>query len=255
MNERKHRRKLGQNYLIDPVILFEMERSINPQENNFFFEIGPGTGALTEYLRGENIKIIAMDLDPQNIHRLEKKFLHPNHEFIHGDVLNESLDFLAHDKYRLAGNLPYNISTQIIIKLIKFYKNIHDMHFLVQREVALRICALNGSRDWGRLGIKIGAFFQSSILFEVPPEAFDIKPKVQSAFIRLIPHNKPKIGLGHFKDFSTFVDQAFSNKRKNIKNNVKKLDLDLDALGINPLARPEELPLEDFITIFKSMNC
>ena len=146
MNDRKHRRKLGQNYLIDPVILFEMERSINPQENNFFFEIGPGTGALTEYLRGEKIKIIAMDLDLQNIHKLEKKFLHPNHEFIHGDVLNESLDFLSHGKYRLAGNLPYNISTQIIMKLIKFYENIHDMHFLVQREVALRICALNGSR-------------------------------------------------------------------------------------------------------------
>ena len=133
MNERAHRRKLGQNYLIDPVILFEIERAINPQKNNIFFEIGPGTGALTKSLMGEDIKILAMDLDEENINALQANFYHDNHQFIHGDILHESLDFLSESAHRVVGNLPYNISTQIILKLILHSPNIVDMHFLVQK--------------------------------------------------------------------------------------------------------------------------
>ena len=95
MNERSHRRKLGQNYLIDPVILFEIERAINPQKNNIFFEIGPGKGALTKSLMGEDIKILAMDLDEENINTLQANFYHDNHQFTHGDIIHESLDFLS----------------------------------------------------------------------------------------------------------------------------------------------------------------
>ena len=254
MNDRNYRRKLGQNYLVDPVILFEMERAINPQKYNTFLEIGPGTGALTKCLMGKNIKITAMDIDLKNIKFLNENFSHANNIFIQGDILHEPLDFLTSVTHRIVGNLPYNISTQIILKLIYYSQNIYDMHFLVQKEVAHRICASNGSRNWGRLGIKIGAFFQSSALFDVPPEAFDIKPKVQSSFIRLIPHDLAKIELSQFQDFSRFVDQAFSSKRKNIKNNLKKFECDLEALDISPLARPEELPLEDFILMFKSIS-
>ena len=143
MTERSHRRKLGQNYLIDPVILFEIEQAINPQKNNLFFEIGPGTGALTEKLLRENIKIIAMDIDRKNIDLLNKKYSSSEYEFIHGDVLKETLKFLSKDKYRIVGNLPYNISTQIIIKLLQYFNMIEDMHFLVQKEVANRICSSN----------------------------------------------------------------------------------------------------------------
>ena len=225
MIDRAHRRKLGQNYLIDPVILFEIERAINPQEGNLFFEIGPGTGALTDHLIGQNIKVIAMDLDRKNIMDLSKKFLKSEHEFIHGDVLKETLNFLHQAKHRVVGNLPYNISTQIILKLINYLKGIEDMHFLVQKEVANRICASNQSGDWGRLGVKIAALFETTILFDVPPESFDIKPKVQSSFIRLIPRVNPMIDLNQFSEFSNLVDIAFANKRKGIKNNLKKLEL------------------------------
>ena len=86
MNDRKHRRNLGQNYLIDPVILFEIERAINPQNSNLFFEIGPGTGALTGQLMGQNIKVTAMDLDKKNVDMLMEKYSDANHEFLHGDV-------------------------------------------------------------------------------------------------------------------------------------------------------------------------
>ena len=254
MIDRAHRRKLGQNYLIDPVILFEIERAINPQEGNLFFEIGPGTGALTDHLIGQNIKVIAMDLDQKNIMDLSKKFLKSEHEFIHGDVLKETLNFLHQAKHRVVGNLPYNISTQIILKLINYLKGIEDMHFLVQKEVANRICASNQSGDWGRLGVKIAALFETTILFDVPPESFDIKPKVQSSFIRLIPRVKPMIDLNQFSEFSNLVDIAFANKRKGIKNNLKKLELNYGRLNINPLARAEELSIEDFIAVFQHMD-
>ena len=254
MNDRAHRRKLGQNYLIDPVILFEMERAISPQKNNLFFEIGPGTGALTEHLMGHNRQIIAMDLDQKNIIVLTERFPKAEHEFIHGDVLKEPLDFLYKAKHRVVGNLPYNISTQIIIKLIDYLSGIEDMHFLVQKEVAHRICASNKSGDWGRLGVKIAALFKTTILFDVPPESFDIKPKVQSSFIRLIPRVNPMIALNKFSRFSNLVDQSFANKRKGIKNNLKKLEINFQKLNINPLARAEELSIEDFISVFQTID-
>ena len=254
MNGRAHRRKLAQNYLIDPVILFEIERAINPQKNNLFFEIGPGTGALTDHLIGQNIKIIAMDLDHRNVITLSEKFTETGHEFIHGDVLKEPLDFLQETKHRIVGNLPYNISTQIILKLINYFDAIEDMHFLVQKEVAHRICASNQSGDWGRLGVKIAALFETAILFDVPPESFDIKPKVQSSFIRLIPRANPMIALNQFIEFSNFVDQSFANRRKGIKNNLIKLEINYQKLNINPLARAEELSIEDFISIFQTID-
>jgi 16S rRNA (adenine1518-N6/adenine1519-N6)-dimethyltransferase len=252
MNERSHRRKLGQNYLIDPVILFEIERAINPQKNNIFFEIGPGMGALTRSLIGEDIKILAMDLDEENINTLQANFYHNNHKFIHGDILHESLDFLSESAHRVVGNLPYNISTQIILKLILHSPNIVDMHFLVQKEVAHRVCSSPGNKDWGRLALKIGAFFQSTALFNVPPEAFDIKPKVQSTFMRLIPRKDPQISLSQYPAFSALVDMAFANKRKNIKNNLKSMSIDLVQLNINQLARAEELSLDEFVAMFKA---
>jgi len=254
MIDRSHRRKLGQNYLIDPVILFEIEQAINPQKNNLFFEIGPGTGALTEKLMSQNIHIIAMDIDKKNIDLLGQKYDSLKHQFIHGNILKESLNFLSSKKHRIVGNLPYNISTQIILKLVKYFNAIEDMHFLVQKEVAHRICASNHSGDWGRLGVKISAFFQSEILFDVPPESFDIKPKVQSSFIRLIPRSTPLIAINENINFSNLIDQSFANKRKGIKNNLKKFNIDFDQLNINPLARAEELSMEEFISIFRAIS-
>ena len=250
MNDRAHRRKLGQNYLIDPVILFEIERAISPQKNNLFFEIGPGTGALTEQLMGQNRKVIAMDLDQKNIAILSDRFSEAQHKFIHGDVLKEPLDFLHITQHRIVGNLPYNISTQIIIKLINYLLGIEDMHFLVQKEVAHRICASNQSGDWGRLGVKISAFFETDILFDVPPESFDIKPKVNSSFIRLTP-KKNVIDVSTKNNLFKIIDMSFSSRRKNIKNNLKKANLDWDSLEINQNLRPEEVSLENYLKIAK----
>jgi len=249
MISRDIRRKFGQNYLSDPAIIFEMGQAISPQANSNFFEIGPGTGALTNALNQDHISIKAIDIDQNNIDYLSKQFTGPaKFEFFQGDILSTPLNFLEDKKYRIVGNLPYNISTQIILKFIDWNNVIKDMHFLVQKEVAEKINGSVGTKNWGKLSIKLSAFFNTQILFDVPPESFDIKPKVNSSFIRLTP-KKNVIDVSTKNNLFKIIDMSFSSRRKNIKNNLKKANLDWDKLEINQNLRPEEVSLENYIKI------
>ena len=251
MISRDIRRKFGQNYLSDPAIIFEMGQAISPQNNSNFFEIGPGMGALTNTLNQDGISIKAIDIDQNNIDYLSKHFKGPaKFEFFQGDILSTPLNFLEDKKYRVVGNLPYNISTQIILRFIDWNNVIEDMHFLVQKEVAEKINGTVGTKNWGKLSIKISAFFNTQILFDVPPESFDIKPKVNSSFIRLSP-KKNVIDVSTKNNLFKIIDMSFSSRRKNIKNNLKKANLDWDSLEINQNLRPEEVSLENYLKIAK----
>ena len=129
-----------------------------------------------------------------------------------------------------------------------------DLHFLVQKEVAEKIAGKIASKNWGKLSIKLSAFFNTEILFDVPPEAFDIKPKLNYSFIIMTPQKKYNIDQ-HTKDnLYKIIDMSFSSRRKNIKNNLKKLDLDWDVLDINPSLRPEEISLDDYLKISKNLE-
>ena len=251
MISRDIRRKFGQNYLSDPAIIFEMRQAILPQTNSNFFEIGPGMGALTNTLNQDGISIKAVDIDKDNIDYLSKKFTGPaKFEFFQGDILSTPLNFLEDKKYRIVDNLPYNISTQIILKFINWNNVIEDMHFLVQKEVAEKINGAVGTKNWGKLSIKLSAFFNTQILFDVPPESFDIKPKVNSSFIRLTP-KKNDIDVSTKNNLFKIIDMSFSSRRKNIKNNLKKANLDWGTLEINQNLRPEEVSLENYLKIAK----
>ena len=251
MSSRDIRRKYGQNYLKDPAILFEMGEVISPNDSDKFIEIGPGIGALTNQINKENINITAVDIDANNIEILKKKFKGPaNFHFIHEDILKFRFKD-SEDDQRIIGNLPYNISTQIILKLINSYQEIKDMHFLVQKEVAQKITGQVATKDWGKLAIKISAFFDSEILFDVPPDAFDIRPKVNSSFIRLLPKKDLDYGLAIKDNLYKIIDLAFSSKRKNIKNNLKKLNIDWHKANIDPTKRSEEVSLNNFINLAK----
>ena len=251
MSSRDIRRKYGQNYLKDPAILFEMGEVISPIDLDNFIEIGPGTGALTNQINKENINITAVDIDANNIEILKKKFKGPaNFHFINEDILKFRFKD-SEDNQRIIGNLPYNISTQIILKLINSYQEIKDMHFLVQKEVAQKITGQVATKDWGKLAIKISAFFDSEILFDVPPDAFDIRPKVNSSFIRLLPKKDLDYGLAIKDNLYKIIDLAFSSKRKNIKNNLKKLNIDWHKVNIDPTKRSEEVSLNNFINLAK----
>lgn len=251
MVSRNIRRKFGQNYLSDPAIIFEMGQSISPQDGTNFFEIGPGMGALTKVLNRDGIFIKAIDIDQNNIEYLLKEFKGPaTYEFLQGDILSFPLNFLEDKKYRIVGNLPYNISTQIILNFISWSNEVEDMHFLVQKEVAEKIDGSLGTKNWGKLSIKLSAFFHTQILFDVPPESFDIKPKVNSSFIRLIP--KTDVIDSSTKDkLFKIIDMSFASRRKNIKNNLKKANLNWSELDIDQNLRPEEVSLENYLKIAK----
>ena len=235
MSIRDIRRKYGQNYLKDPAVLFEMGEAISPNTFDTFIEIGPGLGALTNQINKENVNIIGIDIDKGNIEALKSKFKGPaNFQFINEDILKFKLEDSG-TSLRIIGNLPYNISTQIILNYVDSYKKIIDMHFLVQKEVAQKIAGKVSTKDWGKLAIKISAFFEIEILFDVPREAFDIIPKVNSTFIRLLPK----------KDLSYNLS---------IKNNLKRLDIDWNKININPSKRSEEISLKDYINIAKDYS-
>ena len=249
MSSRDIRRKFGQNYLTDQSVLYKMAEAISPASLDNFLEIGPGHGALTEQINIENINITAVDIDLENIEKLKKKFIGPaSFEFLVGDILKYEINSV---EQRVVGNLPYNISTQIILKLLDSCENIIDMHFLVQKEVAEKIAGRVGTKNWGKLAIKIAAFFDSEVLFDVPPEAFDIKPKVNSSFIRLMPNKNLRQNIDLKENFFRLVDLAFVSRRKNIKNNLKNLNINWEEVGIDPIKRPEELFLEDYLNLSK----
>ena len=254
MNSRDLRRKYGQNYLKDKAILFEMGEAIAPKEHDNFIEIGPGLGALTDQINIEKINITCVEIDAKNIEYLRKKYDGPaSFKFINEDILDFNLDDEV-SNYRLIGNLPYNISTQIMLKFIENYKNIYDMHFLVQKEVAEKVTGNVSTKNWGKLALKISAFFDSEILFDVPPESFDIKPNVNSSFIRLLPKKDINYDLEIKSDLYNVIDSAFMSRRKNIKNNLKNLNINWNEVDIDPNKRSEELSTQDFIYLAKSLK-
>ncbi len=254
MSSRDLRRKYGQNYLKDKAILFEMGEAIAPKEHDNFIEIGPGLGALTDQINIEKINITCIEIDTKNIEYLRKKYDGPaSFKFINKDILEFNLDDEV-SNYRLIGNLPYNISTQIMLKFIENYKNIYDMHFLIQKEVAEKVTGNVSTKNWGKLALKISAFFDSEVLFEVPPESFDIKPNVNSSFIRLLPKKDINYGLEIKSDLFNVIDSAFMSRRKNIKNNLKNLKINWNEVDIDPNKRSEELSTQDFIYLAKSLK-
>ena len=151
----------------------------------------------------------------------------------------------------MVGNLPYNISTPLIFKLLEQAPIIKDMHFMLQLEVVERLAASPGSKDWGRLGVMAQFRCEVESLFEVPPEAFYPPPKVHSAVVRLTPRLTPAYPNVDPTSLARVVTQAFSQRRKTLRNNFKGTmeDNDFDGLAINPSARAETLSIEDFVAI------
>ena len=248
------RKRFGQNFLQDDAVIASIARAINPTAEDHIVEIGPGEGALTSELIRSDCRLDAIELDRDLKVRLLASFsVHPRFSLHSADALNfDYASLRQHDiPLRIVGNLPYNISTPLIFKLLEAGQHIADMHFMLQREVVDRLAAQPGTKEWGRLGVM--AQFQCEVekLFEVPPEAFFPLPKVQSAVVRLIP--RPINPWPHCdRDrLAAVVARAFSQKRKTLQNNFKGLleARDLEAYGINPSLRAEALELDQFIAL------
>ena len=253
------RKRFGQNFLRDESVIASITKAVSPAESDHLVEIGPGEGALTDALVTSGCQLDAIELDRDLRTRLLAAFSTFPHFTLHSaDALAFDFNDLAAsgEKLRVVGNLPYNISTPLIFKLLDTASIIEDMHFMLQREVVERLAATPGSKDWGRLGVMTQFQCEVEHLFDVPPEAFYPPPKVQSAVVRLTPYSISPFSEVDRADLARVVTQAFAQRRKTLRNNFKGLlnDADWEALAIDPAARAETLSINDFIAITQQLS-
>lgn len=251
------RKRFGQHFLRDQAVIDNIVMAIAPQPTDHLVEIGPGLGALTQQLLLHIDCLDVVELDRDLIPFLEKLPQANKQLIIHeADALRFDFAKLVKDNIplRLVGNLPYNISTPLIFHLLKNTTVIRDMYFMLQKEVAERICALAGTDAYGRLSVMVQYFCHSEILFEVGAEAFNPPPKVDSAIIRLVPFATPPFIANNFKLFSDIVLNAFNHRRKTLRNSLKPLVSaeQLEQINIDPMLRAEDLSVEDYVRIANS---
>ena len=255
----KPRKRFGQNFLHDKMIIQRIVNSINPRLGDHIVEIGPGEGALTELVLDKIGNMDVVELDRDLIPLLKIRFVMQEGLRIHqADAL--SFDFCqlqnTNEKIRIIGNLPYNISTPLLFHLFEHSHCIQDMHFMLQKEVVDRIVAKPGDSSYGRLSVMLQYFCHAEYIFTVKPGAFRPPPKVDSAIVRLVPHEKPPVEIQNFDEFSKLVNFSFTQRRKTLRNILKgKLDTAaIEALNLDPTIRPERLSLADFSNISNTIN-
>ncbi|MCK5888942.1 MAG: 16S rRNA (adenine(1518)-N(6)/adenine(1519)-N(6))-dimethyltransferase RsmA [Methylococcales bacterium] len=250
----KARKRFGQNFLKDHNVIFNILSNIQARENEHWVEIGPGLGAITAPLLKEKVILDVVELDRDLVAFLKNKFADEANFTIHSmDALRFNFSELAEqgEKLRIIGNLPYNISTPLLFHLLKNAECIEDMHFMLQKEVVDRICASPGSKKFGRLSVMMQYYCETELVFDVPPESFDPIPKVMSSIIRLTPHLTPPVDIESVEKLNKVVTTAFSQRRKTIRNSLKKLFLEeqIVSLQINPTLRAESLSLTEFAAL------
>ncbi len=249
------RKRFGQNFLQDENIIRNILRGINARPGEQLVEIGPGLGALTQGLleaTGGKLDVVELDRDLAGILKTQF-FNYPGFSIHQADALKFDFASLANppEKLRIIGNLPYNISTPLIFHLLTFARNVKDMHFMLQKEVVDRLAASVGDSAYGRLGIMVQYHCRVEPLFKVPPSAFKPQPKVDSAVVRLTPHEKLPVRAKDEEQLKLVVRTAFGQRRKTIRNTLKNLVStgQLEALGIDPGLRAEKLTLHNFVAI------
>lgn len=262
MSSKKHlghtaRKRFGQNFLHDNNVIQNIVAAIYPQKDQFLLEIGPGLGALTEPVAEQVDHLTVVELDRDLAERLRHHpFLHHKITVIENDAMQFDFgEFYRQEnlaekgqKLRVFGNLPYNISTPLMFHLFKYHDIIQDMHFMLQKEVVKRLCAAPNSKSYGRLTIMAQYFCQVMPVLEVPPTAFKPAPKVDSAVVRLIPHQVPPHPVKDLYWLNRVCSQAFNQRRKTLRNALSTLFSaeNLTALGIDLNARAENLSIADY---------
>lgn len=249
----KHRprKRFGQNFLHDQSIITQIVSVMKLQSHDNVLEIGPGMGALTRHLlpKLDTLTAIEIDRDLQAFLQTtygEEGRLH----LINQDALK--IDYAQFgEALRIVGNLPYNISTPLLLHLLSYLPHIKDMHFMLQKEVVQRMAAEPGSKAYGRLSVILQYYCEITYLFDVPPEAFEPAPKVDSAIVRLTPYEISPYAAVSFDAFEKLIAIAFNMRRKTLANNLKPLisAQQLQQLDIDPGLRPEQLSIEDFVKI------
>ena len=263
------KKRFGQNFLVDNSIINMIVDSIQPLTDDIMIEIGPGLGAMTKPLLSRLDKLNVIELDRDIIPKLTRNCIISDARNKDKLIINES-DVLKFDffefhkkietnkqkKLRIVGNLPYNISTPVLFHLLKSRHLIQDMHFMLQKEVVDRIVSTPGNKLYGRLSVMIQTYFTAQSLFDVPPYAFEPPPKVNSAILRLQPNDQFEQHIDDFSRFEKLIRQAFSQRRKTLKNTLKNTcdSKQIEKAGLSPSQRAEELSVNDFVNLYKTIT-
>jgi 16S rRNA (adenine1518-N6/adenine1519-N6)-dimethyltransferase len=254
------RKRFGQNFLVSDGVIRKIVEVIAPRAGDTVVEIGPGLGALTEPLLERIDHLHVVEIDRDLIARLRRRFP-PQRLTIHeGDALEFDFGSLkGAGRLKIVGNLPYNISSPLLFHLVPFAPRVHDMHFMLQKEVVDRMVAAPGSKDFGRLSVMLQYHYHMERLFMVPPGAFNPPPKVDSAIVRMIPVDFSQVGAGATaRDaalFARLVSAAFSQRRKMLRNTLREFigEDALAALGIRPTARAEDIAVADYVRLANAL--
>ena len=252
------RKRFGQHFLHDSTVIARILSAINPQRDEHIVEIGPGLGAITLPLLEKVVELDVIEIDRDAIRELRERSAHSTTLHIHeADAL--TFDFAAlrpGSKLRIVGNLPYNISTPLLFRLLEFLPHIRDMHFMLQKEVVERIAASPGDDAYGRLTVMLAPYVKPQILFDIGPGAFRPPPKVVSTFFRLVPHERTPFVIQDRSHYARVVAAAFAQRRKTLRNALKNLldENEIRAAGIDPSLRGEVISPAGFAALAAKMK-
>ena len=256
--ELKANKKLGQNFLIDEGIVLDIVQKAEVSKEDLIIEIGPGLGTLTAALAENAKKVIAVELDDNMIPVLNERFaLYDNVEIIHNDILKTDINALikGEEHVKIVANLPYYITTPIVMKLLEERLNIESITVMVQKEVGERFCSTPNGKEYGAITVSINYYTEPEIVIDVPKENFMPVPEVDSCVVNL-KVRKEHIELKNEKKFFQVIKAAFSQRRKNLGNSLLAVAKDkeeikrmLEELGIDINKRAENLSLEDYARI------
>jgi 16S rRNA (adenine1518-N6/adenine1519-N6)-dimethyltransferase len=260
------RQRLGQHFLGDPAWQKRILHTLPRNTDETWLEIGAGHGEMTHLLAREGRRVISIEADTRLAGNLQRKIETqpsewPNVEIVSGDVLQLDLAKLAGGRFRVYGNLPYYITSPILHHLFGFADQIASIHIVIQFEVAVRIAARPGRRDYGYLSAACQFYTRPEIVLRIPPGAFHPPPRVTSALVRMmLPGEQASLHVRDQRRFLEFVQTCFGQKRKTLRNNLRAIAPDdrvheaLEACALRPDARAEQLSLAQFSSLFSAIG-
>lgn len=250
------RKRFGQNFLQDNTVINQILSAINPQAQDNLLEIGPGLGALTQPLLKRLNHLTAIELDRDLYQHLSELPLAQNKlKLISADALTVDYSQFG-SELRIVGNLPYNISTPLLFHLLHYMPYIKDMYFMLQKEVVDRMAAEPNSKTYGRLSVMLQYRCEVEHRFDVPPEAFHPRPKVDSAIVKLTPYSICPFDSVPLERLQHLVTSAFAMRRKTLSNNLKGIlsSDQLADLGIDGTRRPEQISVAEYVQLAKFIS-
>ena len=246
----KPNKKLGQNFLINKYTINTILEILDIKNNDYVIEIGPGKGALTKHIINKTKNYVGVEKDKNLCDFLKNKYKNKIN-IINEDILKTDFNNIFNKKYRIIGNIPYNISTKLITKCVENRKNIYTIHLMMQKEFTDRIISNYGKKSYGRLSVLSQIFFKIEKYIDIEPSDFYPKPKIYSSFLSLTPIKNIIINDVELDDFLNFVKKIFSTRRKKIKNCI---NINSEDLYDNINKRAEELSISEMIKLYRDIK-